>query len=283
METPLISSNAQWRVVGASVTGTGHQKIGRGCDDAHLCCISHTGSLLLAVADGAGSASRSAEGAGYVVQTALQTAETLLAQQPEPESVEQWHATLSFIWWAARTSLEVLAASQMSATESTLAPTTEEEGRPQLLQKPATASLREFATTLLLTIVTPRWIAVTQIGDGAVVAQYAGGELQVLTVPDHGEYVNESSFITDANYLEKVQYVVLPQNELQGIALFTDGLEMLALDYATKKAYQPFFLPLFKFAASSHATQQELAAFLASDRVCERTDDDKTIVLAVRL
>src|SRR2546427_12564589 len=130
MEAPLISSTAQWRVVGASVTGTGHQKMGRGCDDAHRFRISSTGSLFLAVADGAGSASRSAEGAGYVVQTALQTAETLLARQPEPESVEQWHATLSFIWWAARTSLEVLAASQMSATESTPAPTTEKEGRP---------------------------------------------------------------------------------------------------------------------------------------------------------
>ncbi len=271
----MISSNVQWQVVGASVTGTSHEQIGRGCDDAHMCRIASNGSLLLSVADGAGSASRSAEGAACVVQTALQTAETLFARQPEPESVEQWHATLSFIWWTARTSLEALAASQMS--------TTEEEGIPQLPQQPASLSLRDFATTLLLTIVTSHWIAVTQIGDGAVVALYTSGELQALTVPDHGEYVNESSFITDSNYLQKVRYVILPQEELEGIALFTDGLEMLALDYATKKAYEPFFLPLFKFAASSHATQQELAAFLASDRVCERTDDDKTIVLAVRL
>src|SRR5438105_524376 len=283
MEAPLISSAAQWRVVGASVTGTGHQKMGRGCDDAHRFRISSTGSLLLAVADGAGSASRAAEGAACVVQAALHTAETLLAQQAEPESVEQWHATLSFIWWAVRNSLEAFAASQTSAEEVMPVANTEEEGTPQLPQQPAIVSLREFATTLLLTIVMPQWIAVTQIGDGAVVAQYADGELQVLTVPDHGEYVNESSFITDTNYLKKVQYVILPQNGLHGIALFTDGLEMLALDYATKQAYQPFFLPLFKFAASSHATQQELAAFLASERVCKRTDDDKTIVLAVRL
>lgn len=278
----MISSTAQWRVVGASVTGTGHQKMGRGCDDTHKFRILSTGSLFLAVADGAGSASKSAEGAACAVQTALHTAEALLAQQPQSE--EQWYATFSSIWSAVRTSVEALVANQTNgAGVMPLATTMEEEGLPQLLQKPTPMSLREFATTLLLTIVTPQWIAVTQLGDGAVVAQYANGELQTLTVPEHGEYVNESSFITDTDYLEKIQYVILPQKELQGIALFTDGLEMLALDYATKKAYEPFFLPLFKFAAGSHATQQELAAFLASDRVCERTDDDKTIVLAVRL
>src|SRR5438105_15346351 len=97
MEAPLISSTAQWRVVGASVTGTGHQKMGRGCDDAHRVRISSTGSLLLAVADDAGSASRSAEGAACVVHAALHTAETFVAQQAEPESVEDRHATPAYI------------------------------------------------------------------------------------------------------------------------------------------------------------------------------------------
>jgi hypothetical protein len=75
----------------------------------------------------------------------------------------------------------------------------------------------------------------------------------------------------------------VPCNDVQGVALFTDGLERLALHFATKTSYQPFFAPLFKFATDLNATEADLAGFLASERICSHTDDDKTLVLAVCL
>jgi hypothetical protein len=39
---------------------------------------------------------------------------------------------------------------------------------------------------------------------------------------------------------------------------------------------------MFEFAENPNSTKAELEEFLQSDRVCERTDDDKTLVLAIR-
>ena len=153
--------------------------------------------------------------------------------------------------------------------------------------KPVKLSLRDFATTLQLVIITSQWIAVAQVGDGAVVIQHANGEVETLTWPDRGEYINQASIITDSDYLAQAQYAAVPCSEIQGVALFTDGLERLALEFAAKKPYEPFFAPMFRFAANSDATQeelqQELAVYLESERICERTSDDKTLVLAVPL
>lgn len=143
--------------------------------------------------------------------------------------------------------------------------------------------LHDFATTLLLAVVTTQWVAVAQVGDGAAVIHDAAGVLQSLTVPDHGEYLNETVFVTSSDYLERAQYATYRHDGLRGVALLTDGLEMLALDLATNAAHAPFFAPLFAFAAVPDATEEELTAFLDSERVCARTDDDKTLVLAVRV
>lgn len=284
MLSPDPPSAFNWRTLGASVTGTSHHKTGRGCDDAHAIRQLQDGTLLLAVADGAGSASRSAEGATYAVSAALDIAEDMLTQPPENQ--EQWQMLLRIVLESVRATLQQLASGEISlnVTESEPMQQLEQQLDQQLAtQQLSIPPLREFATTLLVTIVTPRWIAATQIGDGAVVVQHQDGTLQALTWPDHGEYINEASFITDADYSEHAQYSILAQQELLGVALFTDGIERLVLNFATKTPGNPFFTSMFTFAARTDANEAELAAFLASERVCERTDDDKTLVLAVHL
>src|SRR5258706_16473770 len=59
-----------WRLLGASVTGTSHTKSGLPCQDAHA-YREVAGCALLVVADGAGSAQRSAEGAQCATQAAV--------------------------------------------------------------------------------------------------------------------------------------------------------------------------------------------------------------------
>src|SRR5438046_3428419 len=87
-----------WRILGASVTGTSHYRMGRGCDDAHAYRIGDNNMLLLAVADGAGSAKMSALGAQTAVQKALDVAEQTISQQGEPVEREQWFDILAFIF-----------------------------------------------------------------------------------------------------------------------------------------------------------------------------------------
>jgi hypothetical protein len=53
------------------------------------------------------------------------------------------------------------------------------------------------------------------------------------------------------------------------------------MNYPDNTPYQPFFAQMFSFARRPDATEMELQAFLTSERVCARTDDDKTLVLVV--
>ena len=62
---------ATWRALGASVAGSGHRARGIGCEDACAFSVTDDGALLVAVADGAGSAPRSSEGSTRAVAAAM--------------------------------------------------------------------------------------------------------------------------------------------------------------------------------------------------------------------
>ena len=63
----------------------------------------------------------------------------------------------------------------------------------------------------------------------------------------------------------------------------TDGLERLALRFDTQTPHVPFFDPFFRAirAAKDYTGLNDaLQTFLASEPVRERSDDDKTLILA---
>lgn len=287
----MSDTPSSWRVLGASVAGSGHRKSGRGCDDAHAYRQLDGDLLLLAVADGAGSMPHSAAGAACAVEAALDSAAATLASQGIPAEPAGWEAVLDAALRAARSALETLAetaaAGESDTASETVADATDEvtlEAGDEAAEppEPPAVPLQQYATTLLVALATPEFVAAAQIGDGAVVMQGSEGTLEVLTVPEHGEYLNETTFVTATDYLERAQHAVRQQPGVRALALLSDGLQMLALDLERNEAFRPFFEPLLAFAAKPEATEAELAAFLDSDRICERTDDDKTLVLAVR-
>jgi hypothetical protein len=265
-----MSVSRQWRVLGASVRGTSHEKIGRGCDDAHRYLQLENGTLLIAVADGAGTASRSSEGASCAVQTACDRAAAMLAQHAEFEEQGQWEELLLIVLKSVRAELEAC------ATRARV-PLAEAAQQGASADAP---SLREFATTLLFLIASRHWLAAVQIGDGAIVVQHADGKLEALPTADSSEYLDETNFVTNGHYLDAAHYFVLREPDIRHIALFSDGLSLLALNFPTNTPHAPFFAPLFTFAGGS-GSEDDLVSFLRSERVCKRTDDDKTLVLAV--
>ncbi len=123
-----------------------------------------------------------------------------------------------------------------------------------------------------------------QVGDGAVVAINARQELFALTVPPDAEYANATTFVTSPDALESAQ-IILQTLPISALALFSDGLQRLALKLPEGTPHAPFFTPLFAFAAGMEDQTQgasQLTAFLRSPRIAERADDDLTLVLAVR-
>jgi hypothetical protein len=140
--------------------------------------------------------------------------------------------------------------------------------------------LAERATTLLVAAVTPSLIATAQIGDGAIVVRRCG-VLEVPAAVERGEYLNETCFLTSSGWLAEARTAVVPAAGVDAVAGMTDGLQLLAFDLAAGTPHAPFFEPLFAFAADAGAVG-DLEAFLGSDRVGSRTDDDVTIALAAR-
>jgi hypothetical protein len=137
---------------------------------------------------------------------------------------------------------------------------------------------------LTCALVAGDWLVIGQIGDGAAIAEDADGALFLTARPQRGEYANEAYFLTlpDSACCTVVHAVRQP---VRALALTTDGLLRLALKLPAYEPHLRFFQPLLAFAReATDATlaQAELADFLTSERVCTRTDDDKTLLLAVR-
>jgi len=247
-----------WRVAAASVRGAGHARADQVCQDAHAFTRLPNGVLVATVADGAGSANLSEVGSDLAAKTAaaaIATAEIL----PSEADTEGWKTLLTDALRLAQVRLE--AEAEQRAVD------------PNAL-----------ATTLLLAVATPEATAVMQVGDGAIVVGDADGGARALTFPLHGEYANTTVFLTSPDALETAQFGLYPA--ATHLALFSDGLQRIALDMATGTPFAPFFAPLFRFVANEAeptAAQEQLTSFLSSPRVQERSDDDITLVLVARL
>ncbi|HEU5432602.1 MAG TPA: PP2C family serine/threonine-protein phosphatase [Thermomicrobiales bacterium] len=231
-----------------------HARLGIGCQDARDVAILPSGIAVAAAADGAGSAPRSADGARWAVGAATHLLWDALAAAPPAADID------AALVEAFRGAHDFIA---QAAAESEL---------------PASA----FATTLLLAVAAPDGLHVAQTGDGMIVARQADGELIAATTPQNGEYANETFFLTSDDGAPRFAATLPPAC---AVALLTDGLLPLAVDLRDCRPHAPFFDPLFAFAAvrgGHRGADAELAAFLASDRIAARTDDDTTLVLAVR-
>jgi hypothetical protein len=145
------------------------------------------------------------------------------------------------------------------------------------------AKARDYACTFLGVVASPSATLLMQIGDGGIVVDVGNG-LEVPITPMTGEYANMTNFVTDQNAIGVLAVSVLP-SRADKIAVFSDGIQRLALNMATNTAYEPFFIPFFTILATARKRQERylkiaLEQFLNSSAVNERTDDDKTLVLA---
>ena len=248
-----------WQVLGVSVQGLGHEQNGLPCQDSfayHL--IPDAGICIVAVADGAGSALYSDQGARVATKAATEA----LAQNYEklltPLNEQSWQA---IALETAQKALEAVEAHKAS--------------------RPGT-DLGDYASTLLLIVVMSNWVAGFQIGDGAILIEKNQQELSFLLQPPGGEYINETFFLTSQDALNKMS-VAYKEECISRAILMTDGLSLLAFKLPGPTIHHPFFKPFLELAADQTVSQEDkeskMRSFFTSDRVRQRTDDDITMVI----
>jgi len=254
---------AAWRLVVASAVGTSHITTCSPCQDsADFATLEIAGSetLLIALSDGAGSAKHSDIASRIAVRRLVQLATDFLEDGGSVEALERGHV----LTWVS----DILVMLHRISTE-------------------AEHSIRDYACTLLAALVSENCCAFIQIGDGAiVVSENEEDGWNWVFWPQHGEFANTTNFLISPDALDVLEFESSPRR-IEEIALFSDGLENLLLQNSEKAAHAPFFNTVFPPVRAatpgfSHELSQALHNYLVSPVICDRTDDDKSLMLASR-
>jgi protein phosphatase 2C-like protein len=248
-----------WRPIAQSLQGPSHFADGSPCQDCH--CVRVFGAeaeetLVACVADGAGSAKFSDVGSSMACAAILENSATYFDSKGGFDEL-QLEDVLS---WC-------------------------DDARSRIRGEASTrdCGVRELSTTLVVAIIAPQRAYFFQIGDGAIVVGNHG-VYGVVFWPQSGEYANTTNFITSDEYRSRLDFLTT-SGRLSDVALFTDGLERLALRFDSQTPHAPFFEPLFRTVRAAddlNILNEQLRRFLGADSVQSRSDDDKTLILASR-
>ena len=249
---------ATWSWAAASRRGSAHAERGERRQDAFRTAApaGEHGILTVVACDGAGSASHGGEGASLAAWALTEAARNWLsaeARMPEPDTVVGWvqEASLTIAKTAARAGL----------------------------------NQSDFATTVVMALSDGGSTLSAHIGDGAIVGRdCATGAWFAPSWPEHGEYAATTYFLSESEWPRT--RIALHDRPIDRLVVMTDGLERLALDFRLLEPHVPFFEAVSRPLAGSAATGLDrslslaLGRYLDSGKILERTDDDKTLIVA---
>jgi len=246
-----------WRRIAQSLQGPSHATDDSPCQDSFAVRVFDEESnptLVACVADGAGSAKHSEVGSAIVCNTIVEGVEAFLVAGGQLNKLERQDV----LRWCA------VARNRIAQVAADLR-----------------CEVRELASTLCTAIIAAESSCFFQIGDGAMILR-RNGVYGVVFWPQSGEYANSTNFLTSHQYDAQLEFVAIDEC-CSDIALMTDGLERLALRFDTLTPHIPFFDPFFRALRTADdysGLNNALLEFLGSGQVRERSDDDKTLVLA---
>lgn len=269
-----------WRVVGVSMSGTAHVKSNTPRQDRMRFDV-RDGTLVVAVSDGAGSAELSSVGAEVAVSVAVESVFETLARLGPRTNLAAFD----------RDYPQALRLLFENATIRRVRAALEQEARRR------DVPMRALACTLTLTAIQSESTLTLQVGDSFSVASgHRASEFGYeLTAGIHkGEYANETRFLTDNDILSQFSVSAF-WCAASFVAVASDGLAPLCLENGLGEAHPTFFERLDAFCRDEARDDpdrsfpreparlaEELTEWLGSAEVCERTDDDKTLVIATR-
>jgi hypothetical protein len=249
-----------WKYISSSVTGKSHlerDEQGQDYCKTGVIQISEKEFFIGIVADGAGSTKCGGLGAKIACETIFINIT----------------ATLRIIDTLATISDEEILNWVISARDSIIRHS-QDEG----------ISLKEYASTLIGSIIGIDHSIFFQIGDGGIVVNF-GSDYQTVFWPEQGEYANTTFFLSDESFKKHLNIKRMDSIPYE-VSIFTDGLQNLVLSYSEKSAHSGFFKPLFEFLKKNPCNEflnlsDQLNIFLNRTEFNERSDDDKTLILAL--
>ena len=253
----------KWRLAKASAIGQAHIRQETVCQDRLACEIfeRETDEILIAViGDGAGSTSEGQTGAEIACKTFVEQIKSFL--DSSQASIKSLNKTFGKFW---------------------ISHFQEKIGEIAKLKNKET---REFATTLIGVVAGKDAVAFYQVGDGGAVFSVSGEKesYKFGLEPEDTEYVNMTNFLTDETAIDSLKFKLI-EEPVEDIILFSDGIYSVAVDYKDNSPHEPFLMPMIAPLRSStevNGLNEKLESFLASPKLNEKTDDDKTIILASR-
>lgn len=260
-----MSFSGKWRIAQASVIGQSHLNQNTVCQDRLLTRTLETESegeiLIAAVADGAGSTTRGERGA----EIACEFFASQISEFLKNATVKSLTEDFGMRW--------------IEFFQSKIA----EIGRAEKKE------MREYATTLVAAVVSESDAVFYQVGDGGAVFSVDGApeSYRFSIAPVESEYVNMTEFLTDTAAAKSLRFVAV-EKRIEDLILFSDGIFAVAVDYQEMRPHEPFLMPMIaplRRSSSGNASgdlNEKLEKFLASPKLNEKTDDDKTIILASR-
>lgn len=253
-----------WRYASASVIGQAHINQKTVCQDRLLCRTIETendGEVLIAVvADGAGSTSHGQIGAEVACETFVsQVTDFLHSGNARVNSLNEDFGRLWIRFFQAK--IKRIADDEKK-------------------------EIRDFASTLIGAVGGENETVFFQVGDGGAVFSINGKteSYRFGIEPTESEYVNATEFLTDENAAGSLRFVLIKE-KIEDLILFSDGIFAVAVDYQKNKPHEPFLMPMIaplRNGNSANGLNEKLENFLASPKMNEKTDDDKTIILASR-
>ncbi|MBX7173937.1 MAG: protein phosphatase 2C domain-containing protein [Pyrinomonadaceae bacterium] len=254
--------NTQWRITHASAIGTAHINQGTECQDRFACqTIEKDGEevLIAVVADGAGSTTDGQIGAEIACQFFIEEVTDFLNSQDA--AVSSLNLEFGKFW--------------ISFVQQKINEVAEKKEKV----------IRDFASTLVGAVIGENHSAFFQIGDGGAVFSTSGllESYQFAIAPEESEYVNVTQFLTDETALENLRFQSI-EERIEDLILFSDGIYAVAVDYQTNQPHEPFLMPMIAPLRNGNGNNlnEKLESFLGSPKINEKTDDDKTIILATR-
>jgi Protein phosphatase 2C len=250
-----------WLVRGVSIQGYNHLSRGVECQDAYRSAfVPSAAAWVVAISDGAGSRSRSAEGSALAAGLATSVFGTLLRTAGVPADAGAWKNMMSDGY------LSVLTRFGRAVVQ-------------------LGDDLGEFAATLSVAIIAPPWVGVVSVGDGCLIIQAGAGRLHLIPLGEReSEYSNETDFLTSPDPLNRAVVRCIYEPELRALVLATDGLVPLAtvLDQdGWERPNGTFIEPLLASVTAPDFDPTDIVKFLLHERIGATSGDDKTMVLAV--
>ncbi len=250
-----------WRVFAAAAIGKSHIDAGTPCQDAFFSELAGE-TLVAAVCDGAGSQPLSHIGSSALSRLVVQS---LARRLCTGESL-----------------LDLDAGCFADAVADAV---TAARGALEAEAQAAGIGLDSYAATLVGVVGDGDRGYFFHIGDGQGVAEAVdASQTPVLSLPENGEYANETYFATGAAWREHLRVTPITW-PAQRLLLMSDGAASFVLGRGGNALYRPFLEPVERFllsTADENTGNAALASTLDDPRTHRITGDDKALLIALR-